>query len=44
MTNCTVCQHKADGGLESPDVGEGELEGTAQGIVCFFSEPAAHAA
>lgn len=40
----TVCQHKADGGLEFPDVGEGELEETAQGIIWVFLEPAACAA
>lgn len=34
----------ADGGLESPDTGEGELEVTAQGITCFFSELTVHAA
>lgn len=38
MTSCTVHQHTADGGLESPDMGDGELEVTAEGILCFFSE------
>lgn len=44
MTNWTVCQHKADGRLEAPDGGQGEPEGTAQGITWFFPEPAARAA
>lgn len=39
MTNCTAHQNTADGGLESADMREGELEVTAQGIILvFFSQ------